>query len=102
MRRIILVLTVAAVMAAMMVSAGPAQANERDFENSNNFVLFGNSLFGFGDIDDDDDDFDDIVGCCHLHHLHGIDFDDIDDNDVSFGFGGDIDQDSHSGGLRIG
>ncbi len=99
MRRIILVLTVAAVMAAMMVSAGPAQANERNFENSNNFVLFGDSLVGFGDIDDDDDDFDGIIGCCH--HLHGIDFDDINDNDVSFGFGG-IDQDSRSGGIRIG
>ena len=104
MRRIILVLTVAAVMAAMMVSAGPAQANERNFENSNNFVLFGNSLVGFGDIDDDDDDG--IFGCCRHHRLHhGIDFDDIDDNNVTFGFGGfggGIDQDSRSGGIRIG
>ena len=97
MRRFLLVLTVAALMAAMMVSAGPAQANERNFENSNNFVLFGNSLVGFGDIDDDG-----IFGCCRHHR--GIDIDDIDDNNVSFGldgFGG-IDQDSRSGGLRIG
>jgi len=92
-------------MAAMMVSAGPAQANETNFRNSDNFVLFGNSLVGFGDIDDDDDDdFDGIFGCCHHHH-HGIDFDDIDDNDVIFGFGGfggGIDQDSRSGDIRIG
>ena len=97
MRRFLLVLTVAALMAAMMVSAGPAQANERNFENSNNFALFGNSLVGFGDIDDDG-----IFGCCHHHR--GIDIDDIDDNNVSFGFDGfgGIDQDSRSGGLRIG
>ena len=99
MRRIILVLTVAAVMAAMMVSAGPAQANETDFHSSNNFVQVGNSLVGFGDIDDDDDDFDGIdIG---RHHLHGIDFDDIDDNDVSFGFGGIDDNDSDSGDVDI-
>jgi hypothetical protein len=102
MRRIILVLTVAAVMAAMMVSAGPAQANERDFGNSTNVVQVGNSLVGFGDIDDDDDDFDGIFGCCRHHLFHGIDLDDIDDNDVIFGFGGGIDQDSRSGGIRIG
>ena len=102
MRRIILVLTVAAVIAAMMVSAGPAQANETNFRNSTNLVQVGNSLVGFGDIDDDDDDdFDGIFGCCRHHH-HGIDFDDIDDNDVIFGFGGGIDQDSRSGDIRIG
>jgi hypothetical protein len=103
MRRIILVLTVAVVMAAMMVSAGPAQANDLNFGNSNNFVQFGNGLVGFGDIDDDDEDFDGIFGCCRHHN--GIDFDDIDDNDVIFGFGGfggDIDQDSRSGSIRIG
>jgi len=86
MRRIILVLTVAAVMAAMMVSAGPAQANERDFENSNNFVQVGNSLFGVGDIDDFDD--------------NGIDFGhNFGHNGIIFG---GIDQDSHSGDIRIG
>ena len=103
MRRIILVLTVAAVMAAMMVSAGPAQANERNFHSSNNFVQVGNSLVGFGDIDDDDDDG--IFGCCRHHRPHhGIDFDDIDDNGVFLGFGGfgGIEQDSHSGGVSIG
>ena len=102
-----MVLTVAALMAAMMVSAGPAQANERNFESGINALQFGDTLIASGDIDDDDDDFDGIFGCCrhHLHHLHGIDLDDIDDNDVIFGFGGfggDIDQDSSSGGLRIG
>ncbi len=100
MRRIILVLTVAALMAAMMVSAGPAQANERNFHSSNNFVQVGNSLVGDidGDFDDNGIDFDGIdIG---RHHLHGIDFDDINDNDLSFGFGG-IDQDSDSGDVDI-
>ncbi len=101
-----MVLTVAALMAAMMVSAGPAQANETNFENSNNFVLFGNSLFGVGDIDNDDGiDFDDIFGFGRHHH-HGIDFDgiDFDGNDGIFGFGGfsGIDQDSDSGQVSIG
>ena len=94
MRRIILVLTVAAVMAAMMVSAGPAQANERNFHSSNNVVQVGNSLVG--DIDGDFDGID--IGRHHL--LHGIDLDDINDNDVSFGFGG-IDDDSDSGDVDI-
>jgi hypothetical protein len=101
LRRILMVLTVAALMAAMMVSAGPAQANERNFGNSNNFVLFGDSLVGFGDIGDDDSiDFDDIFGFGRHHH-HGIDF---DGNDSIFGFGGfsGIDQDSDSGDIRIG
>jgi hypothetical protein len=103
MRRIILVLTVAAVMAAMMVSAGPAQANERNFGNSNNFVQVGNSLFGVGDIDLDDNGID-FDGIDFGHHLHGIDFDDIDDKGVFLGFGGfgGIEQDSDSGDIRIG
>ena len=92
MRRFLLVLTVAALMAAMMVSAGPAQANERNFGNSNNFVLSGGSLFGTGfDIDDD--------GIGFGHHCcrhNGIDF---GDNSISFG---GIEQDSHSGGVSIG
>ena len=103
MRRILLVLTVAALIAAMMVSAGPAQANETDdFDNSNNFVLFGNSLFGVGDIGDDDGiDFDDIFGFGRHFGHHGIDF---DGNDGIFGFGGfsGIDQDSDSGRVSIG
>ena len=106
MKRVFMVLTVTALMAAMMVSAGPAQANDLNFgnSNSNNFVQVGNSLVGFGDIDDDNDDFDGIFGCCRHHH-HGFDFDDINDNDVIFGFGGfggGIDQDSRSGSIRIG
>ncbi len=103
MRRILFILTVAAMMAAMMVSAGPAQANETNFRSSTNVVQFGNSLVGFGDIDDDDDDFDGIFGCC-LHHHHGIDFDgiDFDGNDGILGFGSGIDQDADSGRVSIG
>jgi hypothetical protein len=102
MRRVFMVLTVAALVPAMMVSAGPAQANERNFGSSNNFVQFDDSLVGFGDIDDDDIDFDDIFGFGRRHH--GIDFDDIDGNDGIFGFGdfSGIDQDSDSGDIRIG
>src|SRR5215203_6020359 len=86
MRRFLLVLSVAALMAAMMVSAGPAQANETSFGNSNNFVQVGNSLFGVGDIDDFDD--------------NGIDFGhNFGHNGIIFG---GIDQDSHSGDIRIG
>jgi hypothetical protein len=94
MRRILFVLAVAALMAAMMVSGGPAQANDTNFRNSNNFVQFGNSLVGFGDIDFDDG----IFGCCRHHGI------DLDDNDVIFGFGGfsGIEQDSDSGDIRIG
>jgi hypothetical protein len=95
MRRILFVLTVAALMAAMMVIAGPAQANDLNFGNSTNVVQFGNSLVGFGDIDDDNDDFDGIFGCCR--HNHGIDF---DGNDGIFGFGG-IDRGSDSGDIDI-
>ena len=96
-----MVLTVATLMATMMVSAGPAQANETDFGNSTNLVA-GDGFIGFGgDIDDDDGiDFDDIFGFGRHHH-HGIDF---DGNDSIFGFGGfsGIDQDSDSGEIRIG
>ena len=82
MRRILFVLTVAALMAAMMLTAGPAQANETNFGNSNSFVQVGNSLFGVGDIG---------VGhhCCH----NGIDLGD-NDNGISVSFGGvSIEQD---------
>ena len=101
LRRILLVLTVAALMAAMMVSAGPAQANETDFGNSTNLVA-GDGFIGFGgDIDDDIDgiDFDDIFGFGRHFGHHGID-DDIDGNDGII-FGG-IDQRSDSGELSIG
>jgi hypothetical protein len=88
MRRILFVLTVGALMA---VSAGPAQANDTNFRNSNNFVQFGNSFVGIGDIDDDG-----IFGCCRHHNGidfdDGIDFDGIDfgdnDNEISVNFGG--------------
>jgi len=49
-----MVLTVAALMAAMMVSAGPAQANETNFESGINAVQIGDTLIASGD----DDDFD--------------------------------------------
>src|SRR5215212_10785321 len=79
LRRILLVLTVAALMAAMMVSAGPAQANDLNFGNSNNLVQSGGSLFGFGtgfDFDDDDGiDFGNN-SCCHNFGHNGIDIDD--------------------------
>jgi len=94
-----MVFTVAALMAAMMVSAGPAQANDLNFGNSNNFVQSGDSLVGFGDIGDDDGiDFDDIFGFGRHHH-HGIDF---DSNDGILGFGSGIDQDADSGRVSIG
>jgi hypothetical protein len=102
LRRILLVLTVAALMAAMMVSAGPAQANETNFGNSTNLVA-GDGFIGFGgDIDDfdgNDIDFDGIG-----FDDNGIDFDgiDFDSNGGFFGFGGGIQQDSDSGELSIG
>jgi hypothetical protein len=92
MRRILFVLTVAALMAAMMLTAGPAQANVGNMGNSSNFVLSGGSLFGFGTGFDFDDDngFDFGHNCCG--HNFG-------NNGISFG---GIDQDSHSGGVSIG
>ena len=92
MRRMFMVLRVTALMAAMMVSASPAQANDLNFRNSNNFVQFGNSFVGIGDIDGFD--FDDIDfgrhHCCH--HLFG-------NNGIIFSA---IDQDSRSGDITIG
>ena|SRR5215207_4012481 len=94
MRRVFMVLTVAALMAAMMVSAGPAQANETNFGNSNNFVLSGGSLFGFGTgFDFDDDGIGFGHHCCRHNGIH------FGDNSISFG---GIEQDSHSGGVSIG
>ena len=54
MRRVLMVLTVAALMAAMMVSAGPANANETNFESGINAVQIGDTLIASGD----DGDFD--------------------------------------------
>ena len=102
MRRFLLVLSVAALMAAMMVSAGPAQANDLNFGNSNNVVLSGGSLYGFGTGFDFDDDNGIDFGnnsCCHNFGHNGIDF---GDNGGFFGFGGGIQQDSDSGELSIG
>lgn len=75
MRRILLVLSVAALVAAMMVSAGPATAkssgNTNNIDNSPHVVQSHGNFFGFGDdFDDDDDDFNGI-------HFGGLD--DIDD-----------------------
>ncbi len=82
MRRILLVLTVAALMAAMMVSAGPAQANETNFESGINAVQIGDTLIASGDDDDfdfGDNDFGDGV-------LIGFgDFGDDDFGDDDFG-----------------
>ena len=92
MRRVFMVLTVTALMAAMMVSAGPAQANETNFESGINAVQFGDTLiasgddddFDFGDNDFGDNDFGDGV-------LIGFgDFGDDDFGDDHFG-DGDID-----------
>ena len=59
MRRILLVLTVAALMAAMMVSAGPAKANETNFESGIKAVQIGDSLIVSGDDDFGDNVFGD-------------------------------------------
>ncbi len=79
MRRVLMVLTVAALLAAMMVSAGSAQAqaNETNFENSTNVVCGEALCFGGGDIDD----FDGV--------LFGSDLFDFDLDDV---FGDDDDE----------
>src|SRR5215216_2980210 len=82
MRRVMMVLTVAALIAAMMISAGPAKANETNFESGINAVQIGDTLIASGD----DFDFD----------LGDNDFGDNDFGDgVLIGFGdfgdGDID-----------
>ena len=84
MRRKLFVLTVvAALMAAMMLTAGPAQANVSlgggSISNGLNLVQNGGNISGFGH--------------------NGIDF---GDNGGFFGFGGGIQQDSDSGELSIG
>jgi hypothetical protein len=83
-------------MAAMTVSAGPAQANETNFESSTNCVQGGDGIIcGFGD-----GDFGDVFGFGDVFDFddNGIDF---DGNGGFFGFGG-IEQDSDSGELSIG
>ena len=86
MRRVLMVLTVAALLAAMMVSAGPAQAqaNEASFENSTNCVQGGDFLgCGFGD-----DEFGDSVGSFGFDPFDfsdGLTFFNSDDN--AFGEG---------------
>ena len=67
MRRITLVLTVAALMAAMVASAGPAKAvsNTGDFTNQQGFIAVGNDWwwsdgdgisFTIGDSDNESGD----------------------------------------------
>jgi len=81
-----MVFTVAALVAAMMVSGGPAQANETNFENSTNLVCGEDFCFGGGDIGDSDNDFDGVLGIGDSDGVLGIgDF----GSDV-FG-GGDLD-----------
>jgi hypothetical protein len=59
MRRVLLVLTIIALMAAMMVSGGPAMAqdsfgNETNFNNSWDVVQYNDDYyFGFDDAWDD-------------------------------------------------
>jgi len=59
-------------MAAMMVSAGPAKANETNFESGINAVQIGDTLIASGDDDFDfgDNDIDGVLFA----------FDDIDDD----------------------
>ena len=76
MRRVFMVLTVAAlVVAMMMVSAGPAQAqaNEADFENSTS-CLQGGGFFscGFGDDEFGVSDIDGLFGIGDFDGVLGI------------------------------
>jgi|SRR5215204_2827821 len=100
MRRKLFVLTVvAALMAAMMLTAGPAQANVSlgggSISNGLNLVQNGGNISGFGH---NGIDFDDDNGI----ELDGIDLDGINNigNNGFFGFGGGIEQDSRSGELE--
>ena len=94
MRRIFFVLTVAALMAAMMLTAGPAQANVSiggggSISNGTNVVQNGGAILGFGTgIDFDDNGIDFGHNCCGHNFGHrGISF-------------GGIEQDSRSGELE--
>ena len=96
MRRILLVLTVAALMAAMMVTAGPAKADisigggssfgDSSFGDSS----FGGSSFGgtsFGgtsfNLGDDDDDADGINNSFFVSQVNS-EFDDFRPGGISF------------------
>jgi hypothetical protein len=134
MRRILFVLTVAALVAAMMLTAAPAMANDlfdgNDLDhfggvlNDNDVLdngLFEHALFGNdrrGDLFDDDGLFDGGGPICHdadteRVFIRGAGFVCVDENDLDdlhfvdgnggfLGFGGGIEQDSRSGGVRIG
>jgi hypothetical protein len=96
MRRILLVLTVAALMAAMMVTAGPAKADvdvdvDVDVGGGSGIDDVGEGFFGFDDVgdrfgfglvdgfgfdlgdddDDDDDDEDDINSSFFVSQVDG-------------------------------
>jgi hypothetical protein len=90
MRRILLVLTVAALMAAMMVTAGPAKADvdvdvEVDVGGGFGFDDVGEGFFGFdlGDDDDDDDDEDDINSSFFVSQVDS-EFDEFRPGGISF------------------
>jgi len=132
MRRILFVLTVAALMAAMMLTAAPAMADDlfddNDLDhfrvlNDNDVLdngLFDHALFGNDRrvLFDDDGLFNGGGPICHdadteevLIRRAGfvcVDENDLDDlhfvdgNDGFLGFGGGIEQDSRSGGVSIG
>ncbi len=94
MRRILLVLTVAALMAAMMVTAGPAKADvsvggssvDVDVDVGGGFdfddVGDGSIRFVDGGDDDDDDDEDDINSSFFFSQVNS-EADDIDPGGVS-------------------
>ncbi len=91
MRRILLVLTVAALMAAMMVTAGPAKANVDvdvdggsgfDVEDGFGFNVSDGFLFDLDDDDDDDED-NDINNAFVVRQVNG-EAGDIDAGGVEF------------------
>lgn len=92
MRRILLVLTVAAMMAAMMaVGAGPAQAEVSMSNSGSSGGSTGGVSNGFtvvqvnGHAGDIGDDFFDDFGSGISFFGSGFDFDDSDGTEVSFG-----------------
>ena len=103
MRRVMMVLTVAALIAAMMISAGPAKANETNFESGINAVQIGDTLiasgddfdFDLGDNDFGDNDFGDgvLIGFGDFgDDDSGDDFGDIDDEHFLACFSCNIDE----------
>ena len=83
MRRKMMVLTVAALMAAMMVSAGPAKADVN--------ISGGGSSFGNGGS------INHGLGVVHINgsggDIDGFDVDDLDDGGIVFSVGNDFDID---------